>query len=430
MKQLVLLSLSLPLLAKAQTTDVMIAKNVKDVMPKVIEWRRHFHQNPELSTREYKTSAFVADYLKSLGLEVKYPFAKTGIVAILKGGRPGPTIALRADMDALPITERVDLPFKSTVTDTLNDQTVGVMHACGHDAHTAMLMGAATVLSKMKSDITGTIVFLFQPAEEGAPAGVEAGAPLMVKEGALDDPKVEAVFGLHIISNIEAGKIEYKPGSFMASSDWFTITVKGKGSHGAMPWLSVDPIVVSSQIIQALQTIVSRQEDITKAPVIISVGSINSGNRPNIIPEQSVLTGTIRTLDSKMRKDVLERIRRTVESVAASAGATAQINFDEKTLVTYNDSTLVNKTLPALQAAAGKENVVQSNWVTTSEDFSYYAGKAPAFFFFLGGMLKGNDPAKAPAHHTADFYLDESGFDVGVKAFCEIVFNYASLKKQ
>jgi len=430
MKQLVLLSLSLPLLAKAQTTDVMIAKNVKDVMPKVIEWRRHFHQNPELSTREYKTSAFVADYLKSLGLEVKYPFAKTGIVAILKGGRPGPTIALRADMDALPITERVDLPFKSTVTDTLNDQTVGVMHACGHDAHTAMLMGAATVLSKMKSDITGTIVFLFQPAEEGAPAGVEAGAPLMVKEGALDDPKVEAVFGLHIISNIEAGKIEYKPGSFMASSDWFTITVKGKGSHGAMPWLSVDPIVVSSQIIQALQTIVSRQEDITKAPVIISVGSINSGNRPNIIPEQSVLTGTIRTLDSKMRKDVLERIRRTVESVAASAGATAQINFDEKTLVTYNDSTLVNKTLPALQAAAGKENVVQSNWVTTSEDFSYYAEKAPAFFFFLGGMPKGNDPAKAPAHHTADFYLDESGFDVGVKAFCEIVFSYAQLKNK
>ena len=430
MKYFIFLLLFFPMVAKAQTTDVMIEKNVKDVMPKVIEWRRHFHQNPELSTREYKTSAFVADYLKSLGLEVKYPFAKTGIVAILKGGRPGPTIALRADMDALPITERVDLPFKSTVTDTLNDQTVGVMHACGHDAHTAMLMGAATVLSKMKSDITGTIVFLFQPAEEGAPAGVEAGAPLMVKEGALDDPKVEAVFGLHIISNIEAGKIEYKPGSFMASSDWFTITVKGKGSHGAMPWLSVDPIVVSSQIIQALQTIVSRQEDITKAPVIISVGSINSGNRPNIIPEQSVLTGTIRTLDSKMRKDVLERIRRTVESVAASAGATAQINFDEKTLVTYNDSTLVNKTLPALQAAAGKENVVQSNWVTTSEDFSYYAEKAPAFFFFLGGMPKGNDPAKAPAHHTADFYLDESGFDVGVKAFCEIVFNYASLKKQ
>ena len=430
MKYFIFLLLFFPMVAKAQTTDVMIAKNVKDVMPKVIEWRRHFHQNPELSTREYKTSAFVSDYLKSLGLEVKYPFAKTGIVAILKGGRPGPTIALRADMDALPITERVDLPFKSTVTDTLNDQTVGVMHACGHDAHTAMLMGAATVLSKMKSDITGTIVFLFQPAEEGAPAGVEAGAPLMVKEGALDDPKVEAVFGLHIISNIEAGKIEYKPGSFMASSDWFTITVKGKGSHGAMPWLSVDPIVVSSQIIQALQTIVSRQEDITKAPVIISVGSINSGNRPNIIPEQSVLTGTIRTLDSKMRKDVLERISRTVESVAASAGATAQINFDEKTLVTYNDSTLVNKTLPALKAAAGKENVVQSNWVTTSEDFSYYAEKAPAFFFFLGGMPKGNDPAKAPAHHTADFYLDESGFDVGVKAFCEIVFNYASLKKQ
>jgi len=430
MKHFVLLSLSLPLLAKAQTTDVMIEKNVKDVMPKVIEWRRHFHQNPELSTREYKTSAFVADYLKSLGLEVKYPFAKTGIVAILKGGKPGPTIALRADMDALPVTERVDLPFKSNVTDTLNGQTVGVMPACGHDAHTAMLMGAATVLSKMKSDVRGTIVFLFQPAEEGAPEGVEAGAPLMVKEGALDDPKVEAVFGLHIISNIETGRIEYKPGAFMASSDWFTITVKGKGSHGALPWLSIDPIVVSSQIIQALQTIVSRQEDITKAPVIISVGSINSGNRPNIIPDQAVLTGTIRTLDNKTRKDVFERMKRTVESIATSAGATAEIKFDEKTLVTYNDPALVKQTLPALQAAAGKDNVAESDWYTYSEDFSYYGTKAPSFFFYLGGMPKGNDPAKAPAHHTADFYLDESGFDIGVKAFCEIVFNYASLKNK
>ena len=285
-----------------------------------------------------------------MGLEVKYPFAKTGVVAILKGGKPGPTIALRADMDALPVTERVDLPFKSVVTDTLNNQTVGVMHACGHDAHTAMLMGAATVLSKMKKDVPGTVVFLFQPAEEGAPEGVEAGAPLMVKEGALDNPKVEAVFGLHIQSTIEVGKIEYKPGAFMASSDWFTITVNGKGSHGALPWMGIDPIVVSSQIIQALQTIVSRQEDITKAPVVITVGSINSGNRPNIIPEQAVLTGTIRTLDSKVRKDVVERMKRTVESIAASAGATATISFDEKTLVTYNDPALVQKTLPALQS--------------------------------------------------------------------------------
>jgi amidohydrolase len=303
------------------------------------------------------------------------------------------------------------------------------MHACGHDSHTAMLMGTATVLSKMKKDVPGTVVFLFQPAEEGAPEGVEAGAPLMVKDGALDDPKVEAVFGLHIISNVEVGKIEYKPGAFMASSDWFTIRVKGKGSHGSQPWLGVDPIVVSAQIVQALQTIVSRQEDITKAPVVITVGSINSGNRPNIIPEQAVLTGTVRTLDDEVKKDVWARMKRTVESIAASAGAIATINFDEKTLVTTNDSMLVNKTLPALQIAAGKENVIQTNWYTVAEDFSYYSTKAPSFFFYLGGMPKGNDAAKAPAHHTAEFYIDESGFDVGVKAFCEIVFNYARLKK-
>jgi len=292
-----------------------------------------------------------------------------------------------------------------------------------------MLMGAATVLSKMKKDIQGTVVFLFQPAEEGAPQGEEAGAPLMVKEGVLDDPKVEAVFGLHIMSFIEAGNIAYKSGAFMASSDWFTITVNGKGSHGSQPWLSVDPVVVSAQIINGLQTIVSRQEDITKAPVVISVGSINSGNRPNIIPAQCTLTGTVRTLDRNTRKDVFERMQRTAESIAASAGATATISFDEKTLVTYNDPALVKNTVPALEAAAGKNHVIESNWYTYSEDFSYYGEKTPSFFFYLGGMPKGNDPAKAPAHHTADFYIDESGFDVGVKAFCEIVFNYANNKK-
>ena len=430
MKQSIVLLLLVPSFVYAQNNESALNENIKAIMPKVVEWRRHFHQNPELSTREYKTGAFVAEYLKSLGLEVKYPVAKTGVVAILKGGKPGPVIALRADMDALPLVEKVDLPFASHVTDTFNNQTVGVMHACGHDSHTAMLMGAATILSKMKKDVPGTVVFLFQPAEEGAPEGEEAGAPLMVKEGALDNPKVEAVFGLHIMSFIEAGTIAYKPAAFMASSDWFTITVKGKGSHGAMPWLSVDPIVISAQIIQGLQTIVSRQEDITKAPVVISVGSIIAGNRPNIIPAQCVLTGTIRTLDSKVRKDVFERMKRTVESIAAASGATAEINFDEKTLVTYNEPSLVNMMLPSLQAAAGKENVTESNWYTYAEDFSYYQEKAPCFFFYLGGMPKGADPAKAPAHHTAEFYIDESGFDVGVKAFCEIVLNYAGLKKK
>jgi amidohydrolase len=429
MKQAIILFLLIPAIIHAQTNEAALNENIKAIMPKVIEWRRHFHQNPELSNREYKTGAFVADYLKSIGLEVKYPVAKTGVVAILKGGKPGPVIALRADMDALPLIEKVDLPFKSVVTDTFNNQAVGVMHACGHDSHTAMLMGAATVLSKMKKDIQGTVVFLFQPAEEGAPQGEEAGAPLMVKEGVLDDPKVEAVFGLHIMSFIEAGNIAYKSGAFMASSDWFTITVNGKGSHGSQPWLSVDPVVVSAQIINGLQTIVSRQEDITKAPVVISVGSINSGNRPNIIPAQCTLTGTVRTLDRNTRKDVFERMQRTAESIAASAGATATISFDEKTLVTYNDPALVKNTVPALEAAAGKDHVIESNWYTYSEDFSYYGEKTPSFFFYLGGMPKGNDAAKAPAHHTADFYIDESGFDVGVKAFCEIVFNYANNKK-
>jgi amidohydrolase len=333
-------------------------------------------------------------------------------------------------MDALPVTERNDLPFKSAATDTFNNQIVGVMHACGHDSHIAMLLGTATVLNKMKKDIQGTVVFLFQPAEEGAPAGEEAGAPLMVKDGALDDPKVEAVFGLHIMTFLEEGTIGYKQGAFMASSDWFTITVNGKGSHGSQPWKGIDPIVTASQIVQGLQTIVSRQEDITKAPVVISVGSISSGNRPNIIPEKAVLTGTIRTLDNATRKDVFERIKRTAQAIALSQGASADVVVDEKTLVTFNDSSLVTRILPALQAAAGKDNVKAINWITGSEDFSYYSEKAPAFFFFIGGSPKGTDLKKAPAHHTADFFIDESGFDVGVKAFCEIVFNYANAKNK
>lgn len=427
-KQTILSLLLLPAFGYAQNYDAEINKNVAEIMPKVVEWRRGFHQNPELSNREFKTAAVVAAYLKSLGLEVKTGVAKTGVVGILKGGKPGPVIALRADMDALPVTERVQLPFTSKVTDTFNNQTVGVMHACGHDSHTAMLLGAAEVLSKMKKDIPGTVVFLFQPAEEGTPEGEEGGAPLMIKEGALDNPKVEAVFGLHIMSNVEAGTIQYKQGSLMASSDWFTIKVKGKGSHGSQPWLGVDPIVVSAQIIQGLQTIVSRQEDLTKAPAVITVGAINGGVRSNIIPEECTMIGTIRTLDSKMQTDIHNRIKRTAENIAASAGATAEVTITTKTLVTFNDSALVNKTLPALQAAAGKQNVIIRNWVTGAEDFSYFSEKAPAFFFFIGGMPKGTDPAKAPAHHTADFFIDESGFNIGVKAFCEIVFTYGAAK--
>lgn len=416
--------LALSVAGNTQNYTADINKNVQDVMPKVIEWRRHFHQNPELSNHEYKTGAFIADYLKQLGLDVHYPVAKTGVVAVLKGGKPGAVIALRADIDALPVTEQPVVPFYSKVVDTFNRQTVGVMHACGHDSHIAMLLGAATVLSKMKANVPGSVVFLFQPAEEGAPDGEEGGAPLMIKEGALDNPKVEAVFGIHIMDYLPAGEIAYKPGSFMASSDWFSITVNGKGSHGSQPWKGIDPVAISAQIIQGLQNIVSRQEDLTTAPAVITVATINAGVRSNIIPEQCVMRGTIRTLDSKMQQDIYTRIKRTAENIAAAGGATADVTIENKTLVTYNDSALVTKTLPSLQAAVGAEHMKQVNWSTGAEDFSFYQTKAPSFFFFVGGLPKGADPLKAPPHHTAAFYIDESGFDAGVKAFCQIALNY------
>jgi amidohydrolase len=280
----------------------------------------------------------------------------------------------------------------------------------------------------MKNDLKGTVKFIFQPSEEGPPEGEEGGAPLMVKEGVMDNPKVDVVFGLHIESDIEVGHIEYKPGAFMASSDWFKIIVKGKGSHGAQPWLSVDPIQISAQIIEGLQTIVSRQSDLTKAPVVITVGKIDGGVRNNIIPEECIMLGTIRTLDADMQKDVWEKIKQTATKIAASGGATAEVSIDTKTLVTYNTPELVEKMIPSLQSAAGKENVKERNWVTGAEDFSYYGTKAPAFFFNIGGMPKGMDPKKAPPHHTAEFYVDESGMKTGIKAFCDMVIDYMNMK--
>jgi len=326
------------------------------------------------------------------------------------------------------VYERVAIPFASIVTTEFNGQKVNVMHACGHDSHTAMLMATAKMLSTMQKEVPGTIVFLFQPAEEGLPGTEEGGAPLMIKEGALDNPKVEAVFGIHISSQTPVGTIKYKSGAFMASSDWFTIKVNGKGSHGSQPWAGVDPIAASAQIIEGLQHIVSRQMDLTKAPLVITVGTINSGVRSNIIPETAEMTGTIRTLDSKMQVEVHERIKHTAKTIAESSGATADVTIDTKTLVTYNDPALVKKTLPSLIKAAGDENVSESTWITGAEDFSFFAAKAPSFFFNLGGMPKGTDPRKAGPHHTPDFYLDESGFIVGVKAFCQLVFDYGKTK--
>lgn len=411
-----------------QNVSVLIEQKAGAILPKLIEWRRYLHQHPELSNREYKTAEYVAAHLKSLGLEVQTGIAKTGIVAILRGGKPGPVVALRADMDALPVLERVDVPFKSTVTADYLGQTVPVMHACGHDSHVAMLMGTAEVLAGMKKDVPGTVKFFFQPAEEGTPGNEEGGAPLMVKEGAMDNPKVDVVFGMHIESDIEIGKFEYKPGAFMASSDWFTIKVKGKQSHGSQPWKGIDPIVVSTEIINGLQTIVSRQSELTKAPVVITVGKFHSGVRPNIIPEEAILEGTIRTLDSKMQQETHERIKKVATTIADAMGATAEVTIETKTLVTYNNPELVKMMIPSLETAAGKDNVKEREWVTGAEDFSFYGEKAPAFFIYIGGMPKGADKMKAPPHHTPDFYIDDSRLDVGVKGFCQLVFDYAALQ--
>ena len=394
------------------------------IMPQVIEWRRHLHQNPELGNREFKTAKYIEEHLKKLGLEVRTGVAKTGVVGILKGGSPGPVVGLRADMDGLPVTERGDLPFKSTVKAEFNGQQVGVMHACGHDTHVAMLLGAANVLVGMRDKVKGTVVFIFQPAEEGPPAGETGGAPDMVKEGVMDNPKIDTIFGIHVNSKTEAGKITYKSGAFMAASDWFQIKIRGRQSHGAYPWLGTDPIAVASQVYTGLQMIVARRSELTKAPVVITVGRINAGVRENIIPEELTMAGTIRTLDSAMQKDVHEKIRQVAAGIAQSMGATAEVSIDNKTLVTYNTPELVKKMVPSLEKAAGKENVIEAQWVTGAEDFSFFGEKAPAFYFYVGGMPKGKDPKTAADHHTPDFFIDDSRLDVGVKAFANIVFDF------
>jgi amidohydrolase len=412
----------------AAGTEAEINAAADKVTPKVIAWRRHLHQNPELGNREVKTAAYVEAHLRKLGLEARTKIAKTGVVGVLKGALPGPVIGLRADMDALPVKERVKLDFASQATAEYNGQTVSVMHACGHDSHVAMLMGAAEVLAGMKNKLRGTVVFIFQPAEEGPPAGEEGGADLMMKEGVMDNPKIDAIFGIHINSQTEIGKIRYKTGAVMAASDWFTIRVKGKQTHGSQPWSGVDPITVAGQIIQGLQNIVSRQSELTKAPVVITVGRINAGVRENIIPEELTMSGTIRTLDAAMQKDVHARIKTTAVNIAESAGATAEVIIDTKTPVTYNTPELVRKMLPSLSKAVGADNLLESEWTTGAEDFAFYGAKAPAFFFFVGGMPAGMKPKDAAPHHTPDFYIDDSRLDVGVKAFCHLVFDYGAAR--
>lgn len=408
--------------------QAQIAQRASAIQSKLVEWRRHIHQNPELGNREVKTQAYVIEHLKSLGIEAR-PVAKTGVLGILRGGKPGPCIAIRADMDGLPVKERADVPFKSVATGEYNGATVPVMHACGHDSHVSVLMGTAEVLASMQKDLPGTVKFFFQPAEEGPPADEEGGAPLMIKEGVMENPHVDAVLGLHIASSLEIGQLKYRSGAFMASSDWFKIRIKGKQTHGSTPWTGIDPIVIGAQIVNGLQAIVSRQENIVQAPCVITVGNFKAGVRSNIIPEEANLDGTIRTLDSKMQQDIWARIRKLCQATADAWGAQIDVQIDNKTLVTYNDPALVKMLMPSLQTAAGANNVSEVSWVTGSEDFSFFGEKVPAFFFNLGGMPKGMDPAKAAPHHTPDFYIDDSALDVGVKAFCNMVFDYARLKK-
>lgn len=412
--------------AAAQTkAQPKIDAEIKALEPSLVKWRRYFHENPELSNREVKTGAKIAEQLKTLGFEVQYPVAKTGVVALLKGTKPGPVVALRADIDALPVTERNALPFASKVKTQFGGQETGVMHACGHDGHMAILLTVAEVLAKNKSELKGTVKFIFQPAEEGAaPEEGVAGAELMVKEGVLENPKVDAIFGLHIQSLLPSGQLAYRAGGLMAAVDGFDITVKGQGAHGATPWDSVDPVVISTQIIQGLQTIVSRQTELTKAGAVITVGSIHGGIRRNIIPETVLLQGTIRTFDDDMQKKVHEKIKLTAQKIAESAGAKADVNIQIMYPATINNEALTNQMVPSLVRAAGQENVVLTQPVTMAEDFSFYQRKVPGFFFFLGAYPKEMNLQIKPTHHTADFMFDEAAMITGVKALVNLTLDY------
>ena len=413
--------------AMAQVNPKLQSKldqQANEIEKQVIEWRREFHQNPELSNREFKTGAKIAAHLKSLGLDVQYPVAKTGVVALLKGGKPGPVVALRADIDALPVTERNALPFASKERVQFNGQETGVMHACGHDGHMSILMAVAEILAKNKSELKGIVKFIFQPAEEGAPAGEEGGASLMIKEGVLENPKVDVIFGLHLQALLPSGQLAYRSGGLMAAVDGVNIKVKGIGAHGATPWDSVDPIVVSSQIISGLQTIVSRQTDLTKGAAVITIGSIHGGIRRNIIPEEVLLEGTIRTFEDNMQKIVHDKIRLTATKIAESAGAKADVDIQVMYPATINDPKLTDLMVPSLIRTAGAANVNITAPVTMAEDFSFFQQKIPGFFFFLGAYPAEIKLTKQPVHHTADFMIDEKSLITGVKALVNLTVDY------
>ncbi|WP_242111772.1 M20 family metallopeptidase [Luteimonas aquatica] len=420
----------MPLAAAAQQTPPTqrpeVAAAAAKLRQQVIDWRRDFHQHPELSNREERTAAKVAEHLRALGLQPRTGIAHHGVVAIIRGGKPGPRIALRADMDALPVREQTGLPFASQATATFRGETVGVMHACGHDAHTGILLGVADALVAMRERLPGEVMLIFQPAEEGAPADEEGGAALMLKEGLFRDFKPEAVFGLHVFSSVQAGKIAVRGGPLMAASDRFTIKVHGRQTHGSAPWKGVDPIVASADLISTAQTIVSRRTDISRLPAVVTFGAIKGGIRYNIIPDEVEMVGTIRTFDEGMRQDIFADLKNVAEHVASAHGARAEAQVPDQpgNPVTYNDPALTAKMLPSLQATVGAGNVYEPSLQMGAEDFSFYAKQVPAMFFFVGSTAEGTDPATAPSNHSPKFLLDESSLDVGLRALLQVTLDY------
>lgn len=412
------------LISFSQNFDKKVNDLILNYENEVIELRHWFHENAELSNREFKTAKRIEQELIKIGLNPQTGIAKTGVVAVLKGGKPGPVVALRADIDGLPVKERADLPWASKMTGIYNGEKVPVMHACGHDTHTAILLGVAKVLYELKDQIPGSVKFIFQPAEEGAPAGEEGGAELMVKEGVLENPKVDAIFGLHIWSQISAGQVHVRPQGIMAAVDEFRIDLEGIQTHGSTPWTGIDPIVTASQIVNSLQTIVSRNMPLTKAAAVVTIGSIHGGVRSNIIPESLYMLGTIRTLDAQMRKTVLKRLEEIVYSISKANNAKAKITYMVSYPITYNDTDLYNKMLPTLKRVNGEENVNFMDAITGAEDFSFFQEKVPGMYFFIGGAKKGTDPNLAAPHHTPDFYVDDSAMVTGLKSMTSLTLDY------
>ena len=419
-----LLALALPFAASAAPADVDAW--AKPVDAKVLQWRRDFHQFPELGNREFRTSKIVAAHLRALGLEVTTGVAHTGVTAVLKGGKPGPRIALRADMDALPVTENSGLPFQSKQVSEFRGEKVGVMHACGHDSHTAILMGVAEAMAKHRAELSGDVLFVFQPAEEGPPDGETGGASQMLAEGIFKTFKPEAVFGLHVFSTLNAGQVGYRSGPLMAASDRFNIVIKGRQTHGSRPWGGIDPIVAAAEVVTSAQTVVSRRQNLTKQPIVLSFGAIKGGIRYNIIPDSVELIGTIRSFDNDMRDQAFKDLENVAQHVAAAHGATAISQIPDKVgnPVTVNNPALTAQVLPSLRKAAGADNVVEMTLTTGAEDFAYYANEVPGFFYFVGATPKGQDPNTAPSNHSPQFFLDESALPLGTRTLLQVAVDY------